>query len=191
MSAILYYSNYCPYSKKMINTFSKTKTKDDVHFACIDNREKREGRIYIILQNGQRLILPPNIIKVPALFLIKGECRTIYGGDIYDFFKPKEEYIKQEATKSNGEPLAFSSSEMFGMSDNYAYLDLTPDELGAKGSGGTRQMHQYALLEQKNKIETPPEDYVPDKVGTIDMGKLEMERAKDIQFPEQINYKTE
>ena len=71
---------------------------------------------------------------------------------------------------------------MSGMSDNYAYLDLTPDELSAKGNGGTRQMHLYSSLDSENySIETPPEDYSPDKIGAIDMGKLEMQRAEEIK----------
>ena len=188
MSSILYYSNYCPHSKKIINTISKTKIKEDIHFACIDKREKKLGQIYIVLQNGQRLILPPHITKVPALFLMKEEGRVIYGNHILEYFKPKEEYINKQSTNNNGEPLAYSASEMIGMSDNYAYLDLSTEELSAKGNGGIRQMHHYALLGGSHGIETPPEDYIPDKVGAVDMGKLEMERAKDITMPDQNNF---
>ena len=68
------------------------------------------------------------------------------------------------------------------MSDNYAYLDLSPDELSAKGTGGTRQMHFFSPLDSEDySIETPPEDYSPDKIGQIDMGKLEMARAAEIK----------
>ena len=74
MSSILYYSNYCPHSKKIIGTLSKTVSKDDVYFACIDNRENNGGRINIVLQNGQKLILPPHVNKVPALFLIQEDA---------------------------------------------------------------------------------------------------------------------
>lgn len=182
MSSILYYSNYCPHSKELIGHLSKTKTKDEVHYACIDNREKKGGRIYIILGNGQRLILPPHISKVPALFIMKEEGRVIYGKDIYKFFEPKEQYQKQQSTENNGEPLAFSSGEMAGLSDSYAYLDLTPDELSAKGNGGLKQMHHFSLLNQNDSIQTPPEDYQPDKIGQVDMGKLEMQRAQDIKL---------
>ena len=82
MSSILYYSNYCPHSIKIIGILSKTETKTDVYFACIDNRENNGGRINIILQNGKKLILPPHISKVPALFLMQENGRVIYGGNI-------------------------------------------------------------------------------------------------------------
>ena len=85
-------------------------------------------------------------------------------------------------TQNNGEPLAFSYTEMgSGMSDNYAYLDQSPDELSAKGAGGTRQMHHFSLLNQSGSIETPPENYSPDKIGEVDMGKLQAQRAAEIK----------
>jgi hypothetical protein len=61
-------------------------------------------------------------------------------------------------------------------------LDLTPDELSAKGNGGLKQMHHFSLLNQNDSIQTPPEDYQPDKIGQVDMGKLEMQRAQDIKL---------
>ena len=182
MSSILYYSNYCPHSKKIIGALSKTVSKDDVYFACIDNREKNGGRINVILQNGQKLIIPPHVNKVPALFLIKEDGRVIYGGEINKYFKPKNDYLNAVATDNNGEPLAFSFYEMGNhMSDMYAYLDLSPEEMSAKGGGGMRQMHHFALLDHCSKINTPEEDYQPDKVGAVDMGKLEAKRAKEIK----------
>ena len=54
MSNVLYYSQFCEYCKQLIEKLSKTKTKDDIHFICIDNREKHiDGTMYIILENGQ------------------------------------------------------------------------------------------------------------------------------------------
>ena len=67
------------------------------------------------------------------------------------------------------------------MSDNYAYLDQTPDDLSAKGNGGTRQLHRFSLLDNQNSIQTPPEDYKPDKIGEVDMGKLEQKRAAELR----------
>ena len=59
------------------------------------------------------------------------------------------------------------------LSDNYSYLDLTSDQLSAKGDGGLRQLHNYVTINDNLTIATPPEDYVPNKIGTIDMGKLQ------------------
>ena len=138
MSCILYYSNYCDPSKKILYDLARTQIKDDIHFVCIDKRERGEkGKIYILLTNGQKLLLPPTVNKVPALLLLHQGNRILFGKNIYAYFKPKIEEIKNRATKMNQEPLAFSFSEMGNsLSDTYSYLDTSPDDLCAKGAGG-------------------------------------------------------
>ena len=72
MSCILYYSNYCEPSKKLLQTVSKTQNANNIHFVCIDKRVKdNNGKIFIILQNEQRLLMPENVTRVPALLLLK------------------------------------------------------------------------------------------------------------------------
>ena len=58
MSSILYYSNNCEPSKKLIKTISSIKKiKDDIHFLCVDKRVKENnGATYIILENSQKVI---------------------------------------------------------------------------------------------------------------------------------------
>ena len=91
---------------------------------------------------------------------------------------------KTKAVASNMEPLAFSGYEMGTcMSDSYSYLDQSPDEMNAKGEGGLRQMHSFVRLKQNDRIETPDEDYIPDKVGEVDMGKLQAAREAEIAQP--------
>ena len=67
----------------------------------------------------------------------------------------------------NGEPSAFAIDSGFSgiVSDNYSFLDQNSDELSAKGNGGMRQLYNYATINQSDKIETPPDDYTPDKVN--------------------------
>ena len=73
---------------------------------------------------------------------------------------------------------------MDGMSDNYSYLDMSSDELSAKGSGGMRILHSFTSLDTIDKIETPPDDYEPNKVGPSDMEKIQQLRNNEI--PKQL-----
>jgi len=41
-------------------------------------------------------------------------------------------------------------------------------------------MHNYTTIKQNNTIATPPEDYVPNKVGNVDIGKLQAQRNQDV-----------
>ena len=71
MSSILYYSNFCEHSKKLLQSISKANVSKDIHFICIDKRTKdANNKIYIILENGQKIIMPENVSRVPALLLL-------------------------------------------------------------------------------------------------------------------------
>jgi hypothetical protein len=154
MSSVLYYSNFCEPSKKLLQAIGKLQVKD-MHFICIDNRVKdSNGKVYIQLQNGQKIIMPEHITRVPALMLLNQNYKVIYGDEIYNHVKPVMQMQQKEATRNNMVPQAAQDGfDCFGgfggngiSSDNYSFLDQTDDELGVKGNGGLRQMHNYVSL---------------------------------------------
>ena len=65
-------------------------------------------------------------------------------------------------------------------SDNYSFLDQDATSLSAKGDGGLRQQHHYATLDYDSSIETPPDNYQPDKIGQVTMEQLQSTRNNDI-----------
>jgi len=182
MSYVLYYSKYCSNCKDVLYELGKTNVKEQTHFLNIDKRTKENGKIYILLDNGKKILLPESINKVPALLLLNRGNQILFGSDVLNFYKPIIKEEKIEAVKFDGEPFAFSFSGECGstMSDNYSFLDQTSQELSAKGEGGLRQMHNYVLLNQEDKIETPPDTYEPDKVGSVDLNKIQEKRHADI-----------
>ena len=181
MSSVLYYSKYCENCKKLLYELGKTNVQKNVHFLSIDKRINRGDKTYIKLDNGHEIFMPPNITQVPSLLLLTKGNKIVVGGDVMNYFKPQIYQEKVQATENNMEPLAFSMVEMgTSMSDTYSYLDQSPDEMNAKGEGGLRQMHSFVKLHENESIETPPEDYIADKVGEVDMGKLQAERDAEI-----------
>ena len=183
MSSVLYYSKYCDNCKKLLYEIGKTKIQKNIHFLSIDKRVQKAEKWYIVLDNGRQIFLPPNIVKVPSLLLLNKGNKILIGDDVLNYLRPQIYQEKHQATQNNMEPLAFSIYEMgSSLSDNYSYLDQTSEEMSAaKGNGGMRQMHSFVRLNQIDKIQTPPEDYEPDKVGEVDMGKLQAQRANDIK----------
>ena len=165
MSSILYYSNFCDHSKKLLQTLSKTQVSKDVHFICIDKRVKEsDGKLYIVLENGQKIVMPENVTKVPALLLLTQNYTVLYGDSILEHLRPKEDIVTKAATQNNMEPMAFSFGDGLGtmggvVSDNYSFLDMDSESLAAKGNGGLRQMHSYVPLSGETTIETPKDDY--------------------------------
>jgi hypothetical protein len=151
MSSILYYSKYCEVSKKYLQILSKSNMQKDIHFICIDKRIKdASNKTFIILENGQKIILPENVTRVPALLLLTKGYEVLYGERILEHLKPRQEAEVRQATQNNMEPMAFSlgGGGTFGdiVSDQYSFLDQAPEDLEAKGNGGMRQMHNYVDL---------------------------------------------
>ena len=186
MSSILYYSNYCENCKKVLACVSQSSNvKDEMHFICIDNRYKKQnGSTYIKLQNGEEVILPPTVTKVPALLLLNRGYHVLFGDEITKHVQPIVVASKQQAVLTSGEPSAFSlGGSLCGVSsDNYSFLDQSADDLSAKGSGGMRQSHHYAHIMQQDQIETPPDTYSADTIGEVSINKLQSQRDNDIRI---------
>lgn len=167
MSSIFFYSNYCDNCKNIISTLAKSNIKKNIHFICIDKRIKKNNSIYAILENNQEILLPQTVNAVPALMLINNNYKVLFGDEIKAYLKPTQEIKKNISTNFNGEPSAFAIDSGFSgvVSDNYSFLDQNSEDLSAKGNGGMRQLYSYATINQQDSIETPPDDYVPDKVN--------------------------
>lgn len=198
MSSILYYSNYCEHSKKLLQVVSKTQTSKDIHFICIDKRVKDpSGKIFIILQNEQKIVMPENVTKVPALLLLNDNYKVLYGDDIYNRLKPQVTQEIKQATKNNMEPSAFAFDAFGGYgsgitSDVYSFLDQSDDELSVKGNGGLRQMHSYVSLNDSMSLSMQlPTDDAEYKGGKIKEGETSMEalQRKREQELSGISYK--
>ena len=147
MSCILYYSKYCEICNKYLKILSKNNNQNDMHFICIDKRIKdASNKTYIILENGQQIILPDTVNRVPALLLLGKGYQVLYGEQILEYLKPRQEVQVRQATQNNMEPMAFSLGGGSIVSDQYSFLDQNPEDLEAKGNGGLRQMHNYVDL---------------------------------------------
>jgi hypothetical protein len=187
MSSIIYYSTHCDKSKAVLTALSKSQVSNDIHFLCIDKRVKSStGAWHIITETGEKVLLPPQVNRVPALLLLNKGHMVLYGEQILQHFQPKNVALNDQATGFNGEPNAFSlgreSMGGFGVaSDNYSFLDQSADELSAKGNGGMRQLYNYATIDTVDKIDTPPDNYSPDKVGSVSLEQLQQKRQSELQ----------
>ena len=188
MSSILYYSKFCEHSNKLLQTLSKSNNQKDIHFICIDKRIKESsGKIFIILENSQKIIMPENVNRVPALLLLNQGYQVLYGEAILNHLKPRQEAAIKMATQNNMEPMAFSFGGGLNdiVSDSYSFLDQGSDELEAKGSGGMRQMHNYVDLNYSDKITTPGDDHdykSSSKIsGDLTIEQLQQQRENELQ----------
>lgn len=185
MSTILYYSNFCQNCKQVLSVISRSPVKDEMHFLCVDNRVKgSNGGTYIKLQDGQQVILPPTVSRVPALLLLNRGHHVLFGEEIMKHIQPSVDAMKQTAVAHHGEPMAFSlGGGCFGVaSDSYSFLDMSTSDLSATGDGGMRQQHMYAGVSHTDQIETPPDNYSPDTIGNHSMDQLQQKREADVMM---------
>lgn len=186
----LYYSNHCKHSQRILQFLVKCNLADKLNFLCIDKRvrDSTNNQLYIILEKGQRVIMPPNVHSVPALLLVKQSYRVILGDDIIQHFQSAatsetKKRIQRETAEPVGINMMHSSGGMNIVSEPYTLYNLTPDELSAKGKSRRRQMYNYVSADEEIiSINTPPDTYHPDKVtGEVTVDSLQQKRMDEIQ----------
>ena len=185
----LYYSNHCKHCQKVLQFLVKHNLADKLNFLCIDKRKRdpNNNQIYIVLEDGRQVVMPPNIQSVPALLLVKENYRVLLGEDIIRRYQsiPSHRQSQQPALSTQeptGVSLSASNQGMNIISETYTYYNLTPEELSTKGHGGRRQLYNYVPVGQDNlSIYTPPDNYQPDKISTgTTVDVLQQQRNADI-----------
>lgn len=187
---ILYYSNNCTHSQETLQFFVKNNLVNQLHFICVDRKriDKVSGQIYILLENGKEIMLPPNIHSVPALLLIKENYRVIYGDEIMDRYRSRIEQEQEVATRGNGEPMGYTlggPNTIGVVSESFTFFQATAEDLSAKGSGGLRPLNNYVSVRDDSSqytIHTPPETYKSNKMDSVSIEKLEKKRNADMPF---------
>jgi hypothetical protein len=161
---------------------------EKINAICIDKRtlDKNTGQVYVQLENGKKIMLPPNVHSVPALLIVRNNYSTIFGQEIIKYFEPIAREKLEQAHQMNGEPvgisLAPSSAGVSIMSEQYTLYNLSPDDLSAKSRSEKRPMYNYvSASHQSFKIPTPPDTYRPDKIGeSVSIESLTQQRNNDI-----------
>jgi len=175
---ILYYSNKCKFCQKLLPYLVKAQISDKLNFICVDRRETdpQAGQEFIILENGKRTVLPPNIHRVPSLILVKKNYSSITGDEIYNYLQP---LVKSDLVINNGEPVGF----IFGGTSNN---NVVSDTFTPYGSSLTTnlagQSQNYFSVTASSHINTPQETYKPDKIGgDITIDSIQQQRNMDLQ----------
>jgi len=195
----LYYSTNCNFSQRVIQHIAKTGLVDKISCICIDRRQRdhNNNHTIILLENGKKLVLPPNVHSVPALLRVNKNYTVILGdSQIIEYLNAQ--YGKQQLASpilnTNGEPISYTFDSLGGggggggafvtniLSEKYTDYNLSPEELYAKGSSTARNLYNYVpATHEISAIQAPPETYKPDKIPrNLTLEVLEQKRAADI-----------
>tara|TARA_Y100000389_G_C17461788_1_gene522333 strand:- start:3357 stop:3962 length:606 start_codon:yes stop_codon:yes gene_type:complete len=186
---ILYYSNYCKHCKNVLQTLVKSNLSNKISYVCIDKRkiDPATNQTKIILENGNTVMLPPNIKSVPSLLLVNQQFKLIVGDDIVKHYHKDIKKNINKATNNNGEPLGYHIINYGNSnitSEFFTSYDLTPDELSAKGNSERRNMHNYVSVDNDLQlIETPPDTYTADKISSdVTLDTLQQKRMDEVSM---------
>jgi hypothetical protein len=195
---ILYYSNYCKHSTKVLDFLVKGGLAESLNCICVDKRRRhpQTNQIVVYLENGKQATMPPNVHSVPSLLLVNDNYKLVMGSEIIKHFEPKVKAKLASANFRNGEPtgVPISSISCSGssniVSEQYTMFDLTPEELGAKGNGGRRNFGNYVPVSTDTGfIPTPPDTYRPDKIASgTTIEQLQQQRNAEVSSGQQPLY---
>ena len=187
MNTILYYSSYCKSSSKVLQILSKFEFSKDLHFICIDKRINNNGQTYAILQNGQNILIPKNIVAVPSLLIINQDCKVISGVEnIMNYLQPTINRNIQQSTKNNNVPMcsnaddhytSFEGFESCIMSDHFSFYDQ---------HHSTNVFQPNVTNNERNSIDEN-KIKMDDASSLIDRYKKERDRDDQLYKPQQSN----
>ena len=185
---LLYYSNHCKHSKEVLQFLVKNDLIKKFNSICVDRRriDPNNGQVYVTLENGNSILLPPNVHSVPSLLLVKDNYRCISGKDIIAVFKSSVQDSQDIATQGNGEPLGYALGGGGGVKDvhseSFTFFNASSDDLSAKGVGGFRPLYNYVSANQDvPSIQTPPDTHKPDKVSNdVTIDSLQSQRTNEM-----------
>ena len=161
MSMILYYSNLCENSKKILHEITRTDIQDSVHFVCVDKRRNEGGNTTVVLDSGETVLIPKQVVRVPAMFMIS-DARFLFGNEIHDLVGRSCQKSVEDATAGQLEPFGFSAN-------NYSNIDEVESVAGYYAS---------ATHDNMQNIVTPPEDYKSDKVDEESIKSYQEQRSR-------------
>ena len=160
---VLYYSNNCKHCQKLLAHLAKLGLLEKYNFVCIDRRsvDPNTRQITVTLDRGVKTTLPPNVSRVPTLLLVNQKYTAVVGDEIYAQIESKNPPDPNNLAYDNGgEPIGYIMAPSSGgvniVSETYTMYNAPPEELSAKGNGGTRQMYNYASAKiDPTSIPTP------------------------------------
>ncbi len=159
---IFYYSNFCQHSQKTLQFLVRANLSNEVTFVCIDKRgrDQHTNQLYVIMDNGTKALMPPNVHSVPALLVTSDNYRVVYGDDIAKMYESRVVNNQMLATNFNGEPSGYSLTASIGNAVSQG------QSLNSSYTG-------------RYTINTPPADYGSNKLkeGDTSIDKLEQMRG--------------
>ena len=200
---ILYYSNFCVHSNKLLNELVRglNKSNDKLLYVNVDNQCIIQNKLMIKLQNKRLITLPSIITSTPSLLLLTQGLKVICGyNGIINYFNgvpppvPNNMSlnIEQEPIKKKNidqintrPPLTQSMGQPpMGQSHMEQYMLGTEQDVVSSFSPSFSSLNgedNYSNLGDSEPIYTPKDDYEYNKKNNKSLEELQKERESSLQ----------
>lgn len=169
MSYVLYYSNYCQNSKAIISRIIKEfEAHKSIHWICVDSRVTEGKNTYVILPNGNKIIIPDTITRVPSMLSLK-DYKIAYGGEIMAILKNTLPITVQPTSHQSMTAIVDSNRRSQFTRDKTRVEHNTPPESDpmAYSLGGTGLFSGNVMSDQYSVWETTPEQLLAKGEGGV------------------------
>ena len=109
---IIFYSNFCTYSKEIINSISKTPINDNIIYVCVDD---------------ENITLPDFITAVPTIYLVN-EKKIVVDEGISIWIKEKISKFSQVKETGTNELQAYYGACGDSFGNNFCNIDNTDNK---------------------------------------------------------------
>lgn len=204
---IFYYSNYCKHCQKIVQFIIKHGIVDKISSICIDKRKRdhNNNQMYIILENGERVSLPPNLQSVPSVLCVKHNYTLLTGVDnILKYFVNKyspqiqhqphaglmstptidSPFLENPGRYQEKDPVGYdvmTAGPGAITSEAFTSYQLEHEDLMGVSQSNNRPLYNYTPVNANFTIPTPDDTYRPDKVsGDITIDQLQNQRNQEV-----------
>ena len=191
---VFYYSNHCRHCPRIIQFINKNGLVDRLNCVCVDMRERspENGATYVQLENGARVMLPPNVNCVPALIQVGNKHTLVAGDDILAYLQgrvaPGMHSDVGADARANGEPLGASPGALSRsgniVSDSFSAYSESSGGSSLAGPPGRDTGHYAPVGGAQGVISGPEDSYRSGKMSGDDtaasIAALEKLRNADV-----------
>ena len=150
-------------------------------------RDVNNNHMYVTLENGRKVVLPPSVHSVPALLQVTKNHTVVLGSE--HIMEQLQSLIQKPTSSTDSlsqyetEPVSFQLNDLTSksniFSEKFTEYNLAPEVLSSKGTGTERNLHNYVAVDTNLIISTPEDRYKPNKLSTdVTIDKLQQQRMQ-------------
>lgn len=163
-----------------------SKLKETIYFVSIDDRisHPETGKTMIKLRNGDQILLPPNIVRIPSMIVVNQGNKVVIGSrDILKILQPQVDIAATRSDNKQSDTFRPASDVTLPGAPTHFKGDLINYEFG--NMMGSVSSDKFSFIGSTDggsvqQLETPKDDYDKSKGESLSIEKLIEKRNLEV-----------